>query len=283
MAERQYIMNEELTTVRLNVHPQPGKEKIVEHIFQQPTFDDEETKERMTPVIRKEGAKIEGTNAIIETVEDEAANLKFYNKLIKSVKGYKVKGSTEEIAVTEEIGDGKTVLDLIPSNHKITAILGMKASTFEVDLGDEDAEFEFELDGTSGSAGREWRIVQKIGGQYKREDGSMQPPDYEVAYVLREPTEKERANYKTKALNSQRWYSKKDNGMVERTSVNLKTLAELFDNLVLSVEGAVIAEGESLSPLSVKNAEHLGAIPASFKKTVVIRLLNALETDLGNS
>jgi hypothetical protein len=275
MSERQtYVMDNSPITVAIDIDPRPGKKKIAEHKFRLPTFEEEEVRERQIVSFRKEGAKVEDTNAILEETDDEKANINFYNKLIEGFE------KDVEIPANTLVGE-QELKELIPTTHKVTAVLGMTVSTFELDLPEDDDDFEFEL-GTSGSAGREWRLIQKIGGQFKRDDGTLQPPDYEITYILREPTEKERHKYKSNAVNTQRWYSKAEGGVVERSSINLKTLTTIFDNTIKDVENASVVDGEGSIPLDVRNPDHLAKIPARFKKTVVIRLFNALDADLGN-
>lgn len=281
MSERLYVMNSDPIKVKLNIHPKNG-EFFVTHILRRPTFEEEEARERNTPIITKEASRIEGSMATTQFVDDEGANLKLYDKIAKAVVGYPLnkgeKPTDEEIPVDRVLdvnGEQKTVLELIPSNHKTTAILAIAVSSFEVDLGTEQDEFSFAL-----GAGREWTIKQSVGGQFKREDGTLAPPDYVVTYRFREPTEAERKKYRTSAMNALTYRTKE--GVVERSSVNLKVIADLFDKLIEGVEGAVLVEGETEIPLNVRNADHLKQISASFKKSAIIRLFNALEADLGN-
>ena len=275
-----FILNQEPIKVRLNIHPKAneGFESFVTHTFKRPTFAEEETRERMMASITKQGAKIEGTTAIIQEFDDTKANVSLYNKVAKSVEGYKLPdGSKEDTPVSKEFQvkeETKKVLDLIPDAHKNTAIYGIFNSAFEIDAPEDD--FEFSL-----GAGREWKIIQKIGGQARREDGTLSEPDYVVRYILTEPSEKDRKTFRDKATSSQRYSSRE--GVVERSSLNLRVLAELFDKLVLSVEDALVAdENGETSVIDVRKKEHLDLIPASYKKTVIIRLFNSLEADLGN-
>lgn len=271
---QQFVINEELTPVKININPKRGKEYYATHVFKRPTFEDEELRERTSPIITEESGKVDGQTATKQTVDDERANLKFYDKLITTVAGYTIKGSKEPIDARAEI-DEKLVLDLIPSNHKLTAVSGLYRSTMEVDLGEEDdEEFSFDL-----GASREWRVVQKIGGQYMLEDATMAPPDYVVTYVLREPSEAERAKYRAKAMGSST-YTKKGGGRVSRASTNLKVVTDLFDALITRIEGAAFKTGEETIPVDAKNPDHVKSILASFKLSVIITLFNALEADL---
>lgn len=279
---KDYIINEDPIVVPINIDPRDGKQSIVEHKFRRPTFQEEESRERETKIISEEtGVKVaEGTSAPNVKIENEKADLKFWEKLILTVNG-KGYGLTEETSVDTVLGD-KPIRESIPNTHKTTAIYGLMPSNFELDLGeDDDAEYVFAL----GSA-REWTIKQMIGGQDIRDDGTLAPPLYTLHYIMSEPTEADRKKYRLNAMSNSP-YIRKGGLRTDVQSVNLKVVSDLFDRLVKQVQGAVVqvpGEPESITvPLDVRNADHLAAIPGNFKKTVVIRLFNALEADLGKS
>lgn len=269
-------------------NPKTGKEQIAEHLLRMPTFEEDEQKERETTITRKQGAKIENTRAVVEESEDKKANVNLYNKIAKSVKGYDIEGidssKTEDTAVTLK-SEEKTILDLIPDDHKVLAVNGMVRSTLEVEIPeDEGTDFSFKLGSNSiSSAGKEWKIIQKIGGQFKREDGTLQPPDYEVSYLLKQPLETQKRKYDKDSLSEQTWYSVQDGGMVEKMSTKLKTLTDLFDELIISIDNANLEIDGNEIKIDVSNREHVKLIPSTFKKNVVIRLFNTLRADLGNS
>jgi hypothetical protein len=71
--------------------------------------------------------------------------------------------------------------------------------------------------------------------------------------------------------------------MVEKMSTKLKTLTDLFDELIITIDNANLEiEGQEVK-VDVSSKEHLKFIPSTFKKNVVIRLFNTLRADLGNS
>lgn len=283
---KEYIINEDPIVVSVNIDPRDGKESLVDHKFRRPTFAEEETREIGMKIISEEtGVKVaEGTSAPKVTIDDEQANIKFYNKLAISVQG-KGYGLLEETPVTNMIGE-MSVLDSIPNPHKITAVYGLMPSNFELDLGNEDEEYVLALGAT-----REWKVKQLIGGQNIRDDGTLAPPNYTVRYIMGEPSEADRKKYRLNAMNNAP-YIRKGGLRTDQQTVNLKVVADLFDRLVKSVENAVIEEKiaempeiaeNPTRPIDVRNTEDLKLIPATFKKSVIIKLFNALEADLGKS
>lgn len=272
-----YPMDMSPIEVKLLLYTSLEKSPSATHVMRKPTFEEEESRERKMPLITKDLGKVEGNNASSMTIDDEPANVALYDKIALTVAGYALKSgekpTDEPIPVTQEIETPKgmqTVLSLIPASHKSTAINGMFPSTFEVDL--QDQEFSFALGG-----GREWSVKQEIGGKTKREDGTLSPPNFTVYYTFREPTEAERKKYRTRAIAAVN-VQEKEGGISERRSTNLKVMRELFDALIVSVDGATIGG----KPIKISDSEHLSNIPATFKKSAVIRLFNVLDADLEN-
>lgn len=273
--------------VQLNLAPSMSKPYIVTHILRRPTFAEEEQKERETPLITTDAGKVDGADASSITLDDEPANIRLYNKILLRVKGYPVysadasgkvrlgpapeEGLAADALALKADGTPEQVVNLIPPGHKSTAVAGaLGVSIFEVDV-DED-NFMFALGG-----GREWVIRQEIGGGHKLSDGTNAPPTHVIKYRFREPTEAERKKFRSQAINSVTLRTK--DGIKDRRSTNLRVLRDLFDTMILSVEGATIGGNEA----DVRNEEHLKLIPGSFKKGALIKLFGFLEADLGNS
>ncbi len=274
-----YPMDMNPIEVKVNIYPTLEKAHYTTHTFRKPTFEEEEARERTMPLITSDAGKVEGADASSMTIDDEPANVALYDKIIQSVSGYALqkgeKPSKEALSMDTmiETPDGaKSIKELIPVSHKSTAISGMFTSKFDIDV-PETEEFSFTLGG-----GREWRIKHEIGGGEKREDGTLSPADFTLYHTLREPTEMERKKFRTRAVAALTLRNPKTGQVTERRSTNLKVMKELYDALILSVEGATI-EGKEIR---VSDASQLEMIPASFKKSVVIRLFNFLEADLGN-
>lgn len=272
-----YPMDIETFEVKVNIFPTLEKPHYVTHVLRKPTFDEEEARERKTPLITSDAGKIDGHDASSMTMDDEPANIALYDKICSGVKGYALKQGekpTDELVTLDTVvntkqGD-KTVRELIPSSHKNTAVNGMYPKVdFTIDVDEED--FTFALGG-----GREWTVKQEIGGKHKQEDGTLSDPDYTVSYVFREPTEAERKTFRSNAISAINLRTA--TGVKERRSTNLRVLRELFDKLIISVENASI-EGKDLD---VTDKNHLGKIPGTFKKSAVIKVFNFLEADLSN-
>ncbi len=273
--------------VDLNLAPSGAKPYIVTHILRRPTFEEEEQKERETPLITTDAGKVDGADASSISLDDEPANIRLYNKILLRVKGYpvfvtdesgnvKMQPAPAEGLAADELtlkADGTTeqVVNLIPPGHKSTAVSGaLPYSLFEVEV-DED-NFMFALGG-----GREWVIRQEIGGGFKLSDGTNAPPKNVIKYRFREPTEAERRKFRSQAINSVTLRTK--DGIKDRRSTNLRVLRDLFDAMILGVEGATIGGGA----VDVRDVEHRALIPGSFKKGSLIKLFGFLEADLGNS
>lgn len=274
---KDYPMDMNPIKVQINAVPSLENPSYVTHTMRKPSFVEEEARERNMPLLTSDAGKIDGSEASSMTIDDEPANKEMYDKLVISVSGYALKPgdkASEEVSpdtlIDTKNGQAK-VRDLIPSSHKSTVINGMFPSSFEVDV--DDQEYVFALGG-----GREWRIKQELGGKAKRDDGTLSPPDYTIFYTFREPTELERKKFRTKAVSAVTLRNPKTNAITERRSTNLGVMRELFDALVINIEGATINN----KAIRVGDKEQVELIPATFKKGTMIRLFNFLEADLKN-
>jgi hypothetical protein len=280
-----YQMDVSQYEVPLNLSPSLSKPYIVIHTLRRPTFEEEEARERATPLVTTDAGKIDGADASSISIDDEPANIKLYDKIVLNVKGYPVyerdtdgnirlgkpseQGVSPEQLLLSADGTEEQAINLIPPGHKSIAVAGIYNSNYEVDV-DQD-NFMFALGG-----GREWVIRQEIGGGRKLQDGSPSDPQFVVRYTFREPTEAERRKFRSQAINSVTLRTK--DGIKDRRSTNLRVLRDLFDAMILNVEGATIG-GE---PVDVRIKDHRDLIPGNVKKGTMIRLFGFLEADLGN-
>jgi len=274
---KSYEMDKNPIVVTVNTVPSLEKPHYTKHVVRKPSFLEEEARERDTPLITEDAGKVDGKNASTMNMDDEPANIALYDKIILSLSGYALEagGQPEEDILPERTvtfkGKDVAVRDLIPASHKNTVIRGMFPSDFSVDVDNQD--FVFALGG-----GREWRIKQEIGGKVQQDDGTLSDPDFTVYYTFREPTEIERKNYRSKAMNAVNMSDPKTGKMLERRSTNLRVMRDLFDGLIQGIEGATI-EGKEIR---VGDKSQIEQIPATFKKGCMVRLFNFLEADLGN-
>src|SRR3954470_8719501 len=79
--------------VRVKITLPSLKNVTFEHVLRKPTFEEEEAKERMTPLVTLDKGSVdiengEKANASSQTLDSEPANVKLYDKIAKSVKGY---------------------------------------------------------------------------------------------------------------------------------------------------------------------------------------------------
>lgn len=269
-------------TVNVNPYPQLKNPIITTHKLRRPTFAEEDTRERMMPVITKEAGKVENSNASQTELDDVPANVGLYNKIVQRVYGYeKVAGEgapADGVAPDELVQgrneEGETVemkaVDAIPDSHKSLAISGIfQSAGFEVE--------EAELKAFSLGAGREWNLVQSIGGKHIREDGTLSPADYTVKYVFKEPSAAHLKKFRTLAFAAKSWRDK-EGVMKDRRTIVLSVVCELFDQLIRSVEGFTVGD----VPFDVRNPEHVKMIFGTYKKEAILKLFIFLQADLGD-
>lgn len=269
-----YPMDMNPINVRMNIVPSMEKPFFVTHELRKPSFKEEEARERAMPLETKDIGKIEGFDAQKTYIDDEPANVEFYDKLILSVSGY----ALEDGKIADKISpdtmvstpDGEAAIrDLIPSEHKNTAINGMFPSYYEVVT--EENNFVFKLGGT-----REWKIKQEIGGRMRQSDGGLSDPNYTITYTMREPTEIERRVFRKDAISGATLRDTKTNAIVERRNTNLKTVRDLFDALIVDIDGATIGGRE----IDARDKASIEQVPVTFKKGVIIKLFTFLNAEL---
>lgn len=186
--------------------------------------------------------------------DSDIANARLYDKLIASIKGYKIGAFTKAdwIDATDDI---KAKL---PAAHKTAAIAGLYAWRCAVEADDSDG---FNLDGDT------YVIRQTIGDE--------DDPAYVVRYTLRQPTEAERREYDRTAGKASQVNGGKKRKIRFRT--NLRADVALFDKLIQRIDGATIGGqtwGESEPGVFV------AAIDPMAKRQVVNALLSSLSASL---
>lgn len=270
---------------------------MVSHLVSKPKFEDEEARERMMPFSTETSGKKRGKEGWKTDFDDEKANCRFYDRVVKRISGYPIDGSVrrfkdhptdpdadsiknedfEDLAPDTILNDvdpqelfffeGKAVpyVSLIPAYHKTAIVNKMLDHVYVIKAP------KFSL-----GAGRRWTVTQEIGGGGVDENGVPRDPAKVVNYVLREPTEGERRKYRSKAIGTN---TNADRGVVREVRVsNLRIFAELFDAMIDTCDGEY---GKGV-PINVRDAQQLGSIEGTFKKYVIGQLFRSLEVDLGN-
>lgn len=251
--------------IRINIAPDTEAGYWTVHRLRRPSFDNEISREAMMPVKTHDQGKIEGHDSMALEFEVESADITMYDKLIDTVDGFAPPGSSEPVnglPVDDEIKK------LILPQWKSSVISGIYRSSWEADQ--ESLSKVYML-----GPGRQWTIKQEIGGG-KNADGTKREPEYVVTYVFREPTEKERRKFRTRALNAS-ILRLRGGGSEERRTTNLRVVSELFDACVEDIRGASV----SGNPIDAHNPDHLKLVLGNFKKNAVLKFFNTLEADLG--
>lgn len=295
----------------ININP-TGRPYYTTHHLRRPTFAEEEARERLMPYDTEQAGRMEGRDAFRADFEEEPGNVALYDRIVTGLEGYgfddtvrRFKGQpkgrddaavkakeyddehqpnvrlglidpNEIIEITPKRGPQKGQQLLVPFKaavpgwNKNRVIDGLFNATFEMDTGGMEV---FSL-----GAGREWRVRQEIGGGVNPEDGSIRPPAYVITYTFAEPTEAQRRTLRSKAVNAVSWAGKggKQKG---RSTANLSQIDKLFNELIVSIEGATVDGAE----FDADKLEHKKAIFGNFKKLSITKLFRALEADLGNS
>ena len=273
-------------SVVVNPYPQLKTPIFTTHVVRRPTFEEEERRERMMPLVTKEAGKVEGETASQTEIDPIPADSALYDKTIKRIYGYTFTkgekpaedGLDPHSLVTSPNGHGELkemkVYEAIPASHKSLVMQGLYPSVFEIQ--------EVEVDAFVLGAAREWTIVQEMGGRQKLEDGTLSKPDYVIKYTFREPTAEELRKFRSSAFSAMNWRDK-DGNQRERRTLVLKVVSDLFDSLLYAVDGVSIDRGASSEKFDVRNREHLKLIPSNFKKGAMLKLFTFLQADLGNS
>lgn len=280
------------TQFTINVDPYPNLKKkvITKHLVRRPTNEEEEQKERMTPLITKSAGKVGDANAQQSNVDLGPGDRFLYNRILLRVWGYAVPGVEEgeeglDPKTTVQVRDAesgdlvdKTLIEAIPDDHKslvVNSLFPANPINFEV------LENE-EITGFSLVGGQEWTVRQTIGGMEQLDDGTFSEPDYVIEYVFREPSADDMKSFRTRAFAVKNWSDKKGVSNEERRII-LPVVTALFDKLISTIDGVTVAREDTAEDFNVHNKEHVGLIPSSFKKNSILKLFAFLQADLGKS
>jgi hypothetical protein len=161
------------------------------------------------------------------------------------------------------------LVDAIPQDHKSLVVNGMYPSFFDVYK-------EAELESFSLIGGSEWTLKQDIGGREMRDDGTLSPADFTILYTFREPSQAEMRKFRSSGFATKNW-TDKDGVQNEERRLILRVICELFDQILVGIEGVKVGE----SSFDIKNREHVALIPGLFKKGCIMKLFTMLQADLG--
>lgn len=183
----------------------------------------------------------------------DAPIIKLWDKIAIAVKGYgKLPTPKEEWHILRPEDKAK----FRPGN-KTAAIRAMYAHFCEVEREDE-----------IGIGGDEWTVKQSIG--MRRSD-----PDFVIRYRFREPSEAERRTYRSETTTITNSTGLKKPR--QRVRSNLKVYAQIFDALILDVEGGTVA-GKPFRESD--RAAFLDRIDQLYKRDILQTLMGALEADI---
>lgn len=226
--------------VEFNARPSAATPAIVAHKLRRPTLEELLARERASAYEMIEVEK----NADEIRVDDEAANVALWEKVIVAVRGY---GGAD----WQTLDDAQ--IKEMRASHKTTAIRGMYQA--ECDLLDDEGEITL--------SAQTWRILQTFGSGHT------------VTHTLREWTESERQRFK-RASSSTRNVRGSRKAHVQVLN-HLKAYVELFDALWQGCEGGAIS-GHGYTPES--RGVFLAQIDPIWKQQIVRTLTGAMEAQL---
>ncbi len=278
-------------TIKVNPYPTLKKKNLTTtHVVRRPTPQEEERKERMTPLISKSAGKVGESQAQQTVVDIVPGDRYLYREIIKRVHGYRIPGVTDDGSGLDpqtkvKVRDPETkeeveklLLDLIPDDHKsivVNSIFSTEPNRFEIVDSDEVA-------GYSLVGGQQWTLRQSVGGLEQQDDGTFSEPEYIIEYVFNEPSANDMKTFRTKGFAVKTWNDK--NGLSnEERRIILPVVTGLFDSLVSVIDGVEVDKGDSKEEFDLRNPEHLAMVPSSFKKSAVLKLFSFLQADLGKS
>jgi hypothetical protein len=226
-------------SVEINLRPSSDRPIWSRHTLRKPTLDQLAQRDRETSVSLVEHGHEEEIQA-----ETDGPNIRLYDALFLRATGYRPDGQAHE---------GAEAAKSIPVSHKLAVMNGLYLTDESVLADDEDSEF-FDLEKV-GSV----RIKQGIG------PGKVAP--FELVHTFREPTPKERRQYR-EAAGAVRIVR----GRQQRTKVmsNLKGVVAIYDALIQSVEGANTTDLKAIK-------EQLDPV---FKSKAVAKAMTALDAAL---
>lgn len=246
-----YPFDQPTIDIQINIRPTAEKPKWVTHRLRKPAESELIEWEKSATYVTREVSKREDEIS----VDDEEANARLWSKIVHSVKGYDLDG--------EKDADGFQVLTeeqkkLMQATHKVAAVRGLYRFDVEIDYGtetDDDAPVKL--------GGEQWRVKQTIGEKWI------------ITHILREPEEKERLKFKRNARTTTFLRGARKSQATTRT--NLRTYVELYDLLVIDIEGGAVKQ---MTMRDVGKPNFVKQIDSIFKHRVVACLMDALDAEL---
>ncbi|HEX5081674.1 MAG TPA: hypothetical protein VFY40_06500 [Blastocatellia bacterium] len=236
-----YPFDAEFIAVPFNARPDAPKPKIVYHKLRKPTLQQLKDREAQskTELVSLNDREDE------ENADNWTATINLWERLIEGVKGYQGGTDWRELTAQEKA-------EMKP-DHKYRAVVQMYAGSVMVEYGDEDADVPI--------GAETWTIRHEI--------GAGKEPDFVVRHTLREPNEAEREKFKS----ARRISYVRGKHTRTRINTNLQAYCDLYDALVLSIEGATVGG----APLTTANRKaFLAQIDAPWKRKIVEVLMNAM-------
>jgi hypothetical protein len=279
-------------TINVDPYPQLKKKnkKITQHLVRRPTFEEEERKERMTPLLTRAVGKVGDIQAQQTQVDISPGDNYLYGRIVKKIAGYggiKTEdpdgwADPQTIVTVRDPDTGemvdKPLVEAVPEDHKslvVNSLFPSNPNSFEIVDNDEVVEYSI-------SGGQQWTIRQFIGGREQLEDGTFSEPDYTLEYTFYEPSANDLKAFRTKAFAIKNW-NDKNGAQNEERRIILPVLTGLFDKLIASLDGAVVATENTGEDFNARSKEHVALVPPSFKKNAMLKLFSFLQADLGKS
>jgi hypothetical protein len=234
---------------KINVRPEAAKPAYVIYKLRKPTVDELTEWSKSATYQTTEVNKRENESRY----DDTAANVKLFNKIALAVKGEFGSAPTDFRALTDEQKERVKV------DHKVAAVRGLYSSVCEIEYGDEEQELDQAIFG-----GQEWRVKQQIG-------------QYTLIHTLREPTEQERLKFNRTRVNTTNLAGARKQQYTTRT--NLKAYAELYDAVIVKVEGGTVGGHEMSDSRAVPRDKFIAQIDPVYKQLVVQKFMAAIEAE----
>jgi hypothetical protein len=253
--DRRYRFDESEIAITLNVRPAADKPAYVTHKLRKPTLDELTDRSKAAIFERLEYSKREDEWKSSE----EAANAKLWNKIVLSVKGYNF---GDDLAADEYRVLTTEQKEQMKPSHKVAAVRGLYRSDCRIDYGDlEDAPVSF--------GSQEWNVLQEIG-----READWAP----IIHTLREPDEAERLKFQDNHI--RRLDVRGARKAQSRTWTNLKAYVELYDLLIIKVQGATVGGYEMNDSRAVDRKRWVEQIDPMFKRQVIQVLMTEIDAEL---
>jgi hypothetical protein len=231
-----------------------GKKVTVVHEINRLSLKDLQYRDSKQPYRSQEVG--EDTDQVLADLSGKV-DVGLYNKLVVRTSGYK-----HNVLPDQSPEDRELALNSIPSAHKISIIQDLtKVSSEIIYDGDEEiTEFVWSEDQT-------YRVRTEIGGNAEF-----------VAYSeIKEPSQRQIELY----TGATKFFIERPKGStkkpITKITVDLLPATQMFDELVQSVDGLSF----NGNPVDVSNKQHLAAIDAYFKRSVIDAVMKETKLDLG--